>query len=141
MDATLCSIPLLTVSSATRGNHLQTSRRGDHRGPGDIRRSVADPQSNRYVNLDKFDLKVGEWDNCHWYHQFEFIVTHYNWEDPERTSCVMFEGPCTDSPPKLLSDSTQHIYTAVLQEREREREREREGEREGGREVGAGDPP
>ena len=56
----------------------QTSRRGNHQGPDEIRRSVADTQS-RYVNLDKFDGKVGEWDN--WYHQFEFLATHYNWDD------------------------------------------------------------
>ena len=59
----------------------QTSRRGNHQGPDETRRSVADPQS-RYVNLYNFDGKVGEWDN--WYHQFEFLATHYDWDDPER---------------------------------------------------------
>ena len=45
------------------------------------------------MNLDKFDGKVGEWDN--WYHQFEFLATHYNWDDRERlvrlVSCL--RGP------------------------------------------------
>ena len=53
----------------------QTSRRGNHQGPDETRRIVADIQS-RYVNLDKFDGKVGEWDN--WYHKFEFLANHYN---------------------------------------------------------------
>ena len=59
----------------------QTSRRGNHQGPDETRRIVADTQS-RYVNLDKFDGKVGEWDN--WYHQFDLLATHYNWDDRER---------------------------------------------------------
>ena len=53
----------------------QTSRRSDHQGPSDTWRSVADAQSNRYVN-PKLDGNVGKWDN--WYHQFEFLVTYYN---------------------------------------------------------------
>ena len=84
----------------------QTSRRGNHQGPDETLRNVADTQS-RYVNLDKFDGKVVEWDN--WYHQFEFLATHYNWDDRERLARVVFERPCTDSSPKLLPDSTQHI--------------------------------
>ena len=70
----------------------QTSRRGNHQGPDETRRNVADTQS-RYVNLDKFDGKVGEWDN--WYHQFECLATHYNWDDLVRLvrllSCL--KGP------------------------------------------------
>ena len=59
----------------------QTSTRGNHQGLDETRRIVADIQS-RYVNLDNFDGKVGEWDN--WYHQFEFLANHYNWDDRER---------------------------------------------------------
>ena len=70
----------------------QTSRRGNHQGPDETPRSAADTQS-RYVNLDKFDGKVGEWDN--WYHQSEFLAAHYNWDDRERlvrlVSCL--KGP------------------------------------------------
>ena len=88
----------------------KTSRRGNHQDPDETRRSVADTQS-RYVNLDKFDGKVGEWDD--WYHQFEFLAIHYDWDDPERlvrlVSCL--KGPCTDSSPKLFPDTTQHICT------------------------------
>ena len=65
---------------------------GNHQGPDETRRSVANTQS-RYVNLDKFDGKVGEWHN--WYHQFEFLATYYNWDDWARlvrlVSCL--EGP------------------------------------------------
>ena len=71
---------------------IQTSRRGNHQGPDETRRNVADTQS-RYVNLDKFDGKVGERDN--WYHQFECLATHYNWDDLVRLvrllSCL--KGP------------------------------------------------
>ena len=72
-----------------RYTSLQTSRRGNHQCPGETSRHVAGTQS-RYVNLDG---KVGEWDN--WYHQFEFLATHYNWDDRERlvqlVSCL--KGP------------------------------------------------
>ena len=63
------------VATAPHPHRTQTSRRGNHQGPDETRRSVADT-SSRYANLDKFDGKVGEWDN--WYHQFEFLATHYN---------------------------------------------------------------
>ena len=49
--------PSLTVSNAPLGNHATCDQ-------------------NRYVNLDKFDGKVGDLDSV--YHEFEFIATHYN---------------------------------------------------------------
>ena len=81
----------------------QTSRRGNHQGPNDTRRSVADTQS-RYVNLDKFDWKVGEWDN--WYHQFEFHATHYDWDDRERLVRLV---SCLKKPALIAHRSFSHI--------------------------------
>jgi len=96
----------------------QTSRRGSHQAPDETRRIVADTQS-RYVNLDKFDGKVGEWDN--WYHQFEFLATHYNWDDRERlvrlVSCL--KGPALTAH-RSFSQRARNTYghcIAALQER------------------------
>ena len=96
----------------------QTSRRGNHQGPDETRRSVADTQS-RYVNLNKFDRKVGEWDN--WYHQFEVLATHYNWDDRERlvrlVSCL--KGPAL-TVHRSFSQRARNTYAhciAALQER------------------------
>ena len=96
----------------------QTGRRGNHQGPDETRRIVADTQS-RYVNLDKFDGKVGEWVN--WYHQFEFLATHYNWDDRERlvrlVSCL--KGPALTAH-RNFSQRARNTYAhciAALQER------------------------
>ena len=96
----------------------QTSRRGNHHDPDETRRIVADTQS-RHVNLDKFDGKVGEWDN--WYHQFEFLATHYNWDDRERlvrlVSCL--KGPALTAH-RSFSQRARNTYAhciAALQER------------------------
>ena len=66
------SLPTNRAERYTSPYRTQTSRIDNHQGPDEARHSVADTQS-RYVNLDKFDGKVGEWDN--WYHQFEFLAT------------------------------------------------------------------
>ena len=96
----------------------QTSRRGNHQGPDETRRIVADTQL-RYVNLDKFDGKVGKWNN--WYHQFEFLATHYNWDDRERlvrlVSCL--KGPALRAH-RSFSQRARNTYAhciAALQER------------------------
>ena len=96
----------------------QTSRKGNHQGPDETHRSVADTQS-RYVKLDKFDGKVGEWDN--WYHQFEFLATHYNWDDREGlvrlVSCL--KGPALTAH-RSFSQSARTTYAhciAALHER------------------------
>ena len=97
---------------------IQTSRRGYHHGPDETRRHVAGTQS-RYVNLDNFDGKVGEWDN--WYHQFEFLAIHYNWDDRERlvrlVSCL--KGPALTAH-RSFSQTATNTYAhciAALQER------------------------
>ena len=71
------------------------------------------------MNLDKFDGKVGEWDN--WYHQFEFLATHYNWDDRERlvrlVSCL--KGPALTAH-QSFSQRARNTYahcSAALQER------------------------
>ena len=96
----------------------QTSRRGNHQGPDETRRNVADTQS-RYVNLDKFDWKVGEWDN--WYHQFEFLATHYNWDDRERlvrlVSCLKVPALTAQRSFSQIARNTWAHCTAALQER------------------------
>ena len=96
----------------------QTSRRGNHQGPDETRRIVADTQS-RYVNLDKFDGKVGEWDN--WYHQLEFLANYYNWDDRERLvrllSCL--KGPALTGY-RIFSQKARNTYAhciAAFQER------------------------
>ena len=96
----------------------QTSRRGNHQRPDETRRRITNTQS-RYVNLDKFDGKVGEWDN--WYHKFEFHATHNIWDDRERlvrlVSCL--KGPALTAH-RSFSQTARNTYAhciAALQER------------------------
>ena len=68
---------------------------------------------SRYVNLDKFDGKVGEWDN--WYHQFEFLANHYNWDDRERLvrllSCL--KGPALTTY-RIFSQTARNTYAHCI---------------------------
>ena len=74
---------------------------------------------SRYVNLEKFDGKVGEWGN--WYDQFEFLAIHYNWDDRERlvrlVSCL--KGPALTAH-RSFSQTARNTYAlciAALHER------------------------
>ena len=124
IPVTTRNIRPLTVPSATRDNRATSpltapKRVGEVTTRAPMKPVVVSQIQSRYVNLEKFDGKVGEWGN--WYDQFEFLAIHYNWDDRERlvrlVSCL--KGPALTAH-RSFSQTARNTYAlciAALHER------------------------